>query len=394
MYEMILHTSLSAKTQKSQDRTFQHQFELHSPNFGRIRCQLVTLPPDHNAPGGNRPFQLKINGVNFFDFNSIFQLGTPAMIVRPAPSASHRPGSETDPYLSIDERQAIARAKLESMRELNSNQSRSHDSNDRPKLAPVVTQEQSLITFEDQRPSHQSYHQGNNAGQAMSSMTLDFRSTSFESQASPTAVNPNVYTNYALPPAPAYPQYTQQPPAPNYTSQTFTSGNPQPPTSNPYAQPPIGSQNVHYPLGLPAPANSNPYNQVPVPPSTYGQETATSMQPNFQNYSYPQGSSNVPSSNSSAGQASSMPTTWGPPNPSYSNNQASSNVAMIQTNSISAPWAPPNPSYYSNHPTSIATSNEAGFASLTSPQSQVSYGSAPSFAQPPRHQSSEQFGGY
>jgi hypothetical protein len=346
---------------------------------------------------------LKVNGVNFFDFNSIFQLGTPAMIVRPAPSTSHRVGSEADPYLSIEERQAIARAKLESMRDLNSNHSRSQDSNDRQKLAPLVTQEHSLIKFEENPPPQQVNYSTNSVGQTTSKMSIDFRSTSFESQTSPMAANSNMYTNYTLPPAaPVYPNYSQQPSTTTYNTQNYTSTNPPPPTSYAYLQPPVGTHTFHNPVGQPAPtpatananATINPYSQAFVPNSSHTQETPISMQTHFQPFTYPQGNSNLPLSNSSTGQSSSIPTSWGPTNNHLSIGSSNNHSASVDTHSIPAPWGPPNPSYYSHQPASIAPSNDVTFASLTSPQSQVSYGSAPSFAQPPRQQSSEQFGGY
>lgn len=216
------------------DRTFQHHFNLYSPNYGTVRCHLITLPPNHDAPGGNRPFQLKVNGVNFFDFCQVFQLGTQAMIVRPAPGNRKSGRSSDDVNISPEERQAIARAKLESMKEVRK---------DAPRVdtGPLTTSQaqDSLISFDDPVPKQTIHPQ---TSQFMSSVTLD---PSFGgSPANASQSNPAPYSNYTLPTppapapvAPAYSNYTlppaPAPAAPQYQQyQQYQSGPPQ------YGQPP------------------------------------------------------------------------------------------------------------------------------------------------------------
>jgi len=291
------------------DRTFQHHFNLYSPNYGTVRCHLITLPPNHDAPGGNKPFQLKVNGVNFFDFCKVFQLGTPAMIVRPAPQAG-RGGRSGDSATTVEERQAIARAKLESMRDLR----REQDKPNAQSTTSAIPLESSLISFDD--PSPQPIAQKNNF---MSSLTLDPQNspTSFENQPFSPSSNSAPYSNYSLPPSaqtvPAYSNYTlpPAPAAPQY--QQYQSGAAQ------YGQPP-------------APTSQIPAQYASVPGAS----------PNQPNQGFP------------------------PTGPTWNATATPQGMPQQLTISTNAPLNTP-------------------YASST-PHSQASYGSAPSFAQPPRQQ--------
>lgn len=267
------------------------------------------------------------------------------MIVRPAPGGG---GPRDDPYMTPEERQAIARAKLESLRDIRKVNSK----DDGEIAAPVSTAEQSLISFESP-PPQQAY--GSAANRGMSSMTMDpvFRSTSFgdhsasHSGGPPSAPAPAPYSNYALPAATAAPQYGQPPPAYG-----------QPPAAPAYGQPPpvYGQQPA-------APA----YAQQPAAPA-YGQPAPVApqyAQAPQQNYGFAQPPAAAPAYNPQ--QNSSMAVA---PGMAFAQPPATQHLA-VQTN------APPN-----------AYGQQA-----TTPQSQMSYGSAPSFAQPPR-QSGQQYGGY
>jgi hypothetical protein len=293
----------------------------------------MTLPPNRDAPGGNRPFQLRVYGVNFFDFSQIFQLGTPAMVVRPAPSGSGPRSPDDDPNMSPEERQAVARAKLESMRDL-----RKVNSKDSDDLASPRGQETSLISFDDPPPPQGVQTGGGYGRSMMSSMTMNrsYDSLSPQQQGAPA---PAPYSNYALAAAAAAPAYGQQPaygaPAPAYG---------QPPAAPAY----------NAPYGAPAPASYGAQ-----PPAQAG-------------YGFAQAPAPVDAP------------TYGAPAPAYG--------APAPQGSWGAPPAAPAPAYgnYSqNHQQpaglSVQTSGAApvpAYASTTP----LSYGSAPSFAQPPQHQ--------
>jgi len=314
-----VHFSDSGQNGWTGDRTFQHHFGLQSPGFGVIRCHLVTMPSDPNLPGGNRPCDLRIGGISYFDFSKIFQLGTSAMIVRPAPSgsggASYR-SPDDEAYASPEERELIARAKLESMRDIR--QSRSQDEAQRSYVsapAYVPQREESLISFDDPPLPPR------NNPQQMSSMTMDpafTRNGSFGSHGyggpPPQQKTPASYSNYQLPPV-----------------QSF-------------APPPVPAAYSNYQLP-PAPT---PQYAASVP--TYGQQSQAPT---------PQYAVNPPA--------------YGFQQPAaYGFNQP----APYQQH------APPvmDPGMgFAQPPQSSAA--QPGF---TSPQSAVSYGSAPSFAQPPR----------
>jgi hypothetical protein len=334
-----------------QDRTFQHHFNLVSPGYGTIRCHLITLPPNHDMPGGNKPFQLRVNGVSYFEFSSIFQLGTPAMIVRPQPagasSSSARSNGEADPYMSPDERQAIARAKLESLRDIrkaNSKDSADGYNNAAPRSAP---QEQSLISFDDPPAPPQGVSVGPHMMSSMSMNSASFADSGGSFHTIPPPAPAAQYSNYALPQN-AAPQYAQQPAAQQYQQPAAPPQYGQQPATPAYQQPaaaPPQYAGAITPYGQ-APAAAAPY-------SNYGFAQAPAAAAPQQSYGF----------------APPPAAAWASPPPAYHGGQQ-----PLAVNTAVAPGTP-------------------GGAYGTTPQSQVSYGSAPAFAQPPRQQSG-QFGGY
>jgi hypothetical protein len=293
--------------------------------------------------------------------------------------------------MSPEERQAIARAKLESLRDIRKANSRDSADNSTGRLAPpVASQEQSLISFDDPPPA-QSFGVGTN--RTMSSMTMDFRSGSFDGanfQASPAA---NPYANYALPPA-APPQYGQQPPVPQYAQQPPVPQYAQQPAIPQYAQQPAVPQYSQQPA---APqyaqqyANPPPATQYTQPGAItpYGQPPAAEPAP-YSNYGF---AAQTPAPQDSYGFATPSVASAAPPAPQ-------------QNYGFGAPAAPPawgspppSVSYYGQQqPPAVNTAptptTPGGYGPGTTPQSQTSYGSAPSFAQPPRQQQPGQFGGY
>jgi len=231
------------------------------------------------------------------------------MIVRPAPQAG-RGGRSGDSATTVEERQAIARAKLESMRDLR----REQDKPNAQSTTSAIPLESSLISFDD--PSPQPIAQKNNF---MSSLTLDPQNspTSFENQPFSPSSNSAPYSNYSLPPSaqtvPAYSNYTlpPAPAAPQY--QQYQSGAAQ------YGQPP-------------APTSQIPAQYASVPGAS----------PNQPNQGFP------------------------PTGPTWNATATPQGMPQQLTISTNAPLNTP-------------------YASST-PHSQASYGSAPSFAQPPRQQ--------
>lgn len=317
-----VHRSESGQNGWTADRTFQHQFTIPSPNNGMVRCHLVTSPPNHDAPGGNRPFDLRVNQVSYFDMCKIFQLGTPAMIVRPVPAM---PTNED--YMSREERQMVARAKLNSLRDM-----RSASQPPPPAPAPAANQtayqqgggnENSLIKFDEVETAPPR----NQSQRYMSSVTLDpallGRTASTDTGSLPSGYggSPPAYNNYSLPPS-AVPAQIGQPPPPVYGQP------PQYPQGQAYQQPP-------------------PYQQPPA-------QQAPSL-------------AGAPAWQSQSIQAA--PSLSGAPTWQSQSFHAAPPPTLEEANKAFAPQP-------------IAT-NYAGAPSFASPQSAASYGSAPSFAQPP-----------
>jgi hypothetical protein len=275
-----VHFSESGQNGWTGDRAFQHHFGIQSPGFGAVRCHLITLPTDASSPGLNHPFDLRIGGISYFEFSKIFQLGTPGMILRPAPNGGGVGPSYTsrhdEAYTPAAEREMIAKAKLESLRDVR--QSMSQEEVHRNSVPTPVVREASLISFEEPPLPPRSIPQ------QMSSVTLDpafSRTPSTSSygfgalpeQQHVTAPYSNyqvpppqpfappaagTYSNYQLPPAPVpVPQYSTT--VPTYGQQPPVYGQ-QPPA---YEQQAYGQQTHASVYGFGQPA---PYHQH-VPPS-------------------------------------------------------------------------------------------------------------------------------
>ena len=373
-----VHFSESGQNGWTADRTFQHHFGVVSPGFGTIRCHFVTLPSDPNAPGGNRPFDLRIGGISYFDFTKIFQLGTPAMLVRPVPretggyagggGGSRYPNPNDEAYATAEERDMIARAKLESLRDIRQTRSQEEAQNQyqqAPAPAPVPVSD-SLISFDDPPPM---------PPRDISGITLDpslGRNASQSSYGYEVPLQqqaPAPYSSYQIPPAqpfaaPAYGNYQLPPaPAPAYSN---------------YQMPPAQDYS-NYQLP-PAPAPAPAYSNYQLPP-------APAPSPAYSNYQLPPApapaysSYQLPPAPASAPQYAEAASAYGQP-PAYGQQPA---PAAGYGYGQPAPYqqqAPPavDPGMAFAQPPQAGATNP-GF---TSPQSAVSYGSAPSFAQPPR----------
>jgi len=146
-----VHYSETGQNGWTADQVFQHHFQLRVAGLsGPLRAHLITQPANKDVPH-IKPFDLRLNGVSYFSMPQIFQLGTPSMVVRPVkgkgkvngmPRGGYSNRNDDEAYLSPQERQAIASAKLASMQEMN-----------RPAPAPAVVED--LISFDAPAPAPQ-----------------------------------------------------------------------------------------------------------------------------------------------------------------------------------------------------------------------------------------------
>jgi hypothetical protein len=115
-----VHYSETGQNGWTADQVFQHHFTLRVPGISSpLRAHLITQPANRDMPQ-IKPFDLRINGCSYFKMSKIFQLGTPQMVSRPVnKSRNGSRATDEDAYMSPEERQAIAAAKLASLRDLN-----------------------------------------------------------------------------------------------------------------------------------------------------------------------------------------------------------------------------------------------------------------------------------
>lgn len=323
-----VHYSETGQNGWTGDQVFQHHFQIRVPGLiAPLRAHLITQPKNADDPRV-RPFDLRVNGLSYFEMCKIFQLGTPQMISRPVTKGSSRGGGgggggrssyreENDAYLSPEERKAIAAAKLASLRDLKvpGGGGGGSMSSGGPAPAPPPAVEENLINFLDD--PIQAPQPGQFGQPAYSSMSLD--------------------SSFGGPP----PQAPS--PAASYAQQPYSN----------------------YSLGAPAAA----------PPAAPPRPNAFGMQPG------PYGSqSSMYASQSSMGSSGQFGAGGGlPPQP---------------------PAQPPAPygaqPYYHQQPPPAAPTSSFGSAppaqALASPSnaSYQSYGSAPTFAQPPPPQQQQQ----
>jgi hypothetical protein len=358
-----VHFSESGQNGWTTDQVFQHHFQLQVPNLDTaLRCHLITQPANRDMPN-IRPFDLRVNGISYFQMSKIFQLGTAGMISRPLRGGGHGGGGggggrgggrsnhhqdpEEDPYCTPDERRAIAAAKLESLRDVRGQEQRTTTKGEagerRSQMQPygvaaasssspsnnMQRDEGSLISFDDPTPPPPAQGPPN---QFLSSMTMD-----------PALMSGNSWEQ-RQPPPPQQQQNQQPPPGGGYSN--YSLGQPPPAAAaqqqqpNPYGQPP-------------APGSGGaltPYYQPPggAPPAPFG---APPQQQQQQQYGAPPNNNN----NSQYGGFTSAPA------PTFDQTQQ-------------AFGAMPYPQQV------ISPSN----------QTVASYGSAPSFAQPPQQQQQQQ----
>jgi hypothetical protein len=196
-----VHYSESGQNGWTADQVFQHHFQLRSPNLSQpLKCHLITQPRNPEMPQ-IQPFDVRVNGISYFSMSKIFQLGTSAMRSKQIKGRSSAGGAtdpEEDPYCTPEERRAIAQAKLESLRELRTSSSQDQGGQNMP-----AKEEQSLISFDDPPPMPS----GAPPGRFMSSVTLD---PSLQNQSQPPPAQGGGYNNYSLGGSGGYGQQPQQ----------------------------------------------------------------------------------------------------------------------------------------------------------------------------------------
>ena len=303
-----VHMSQSGQNGWTTDRAWQHPFPIRVGNH-TYKALFISQPKNPDVPD-SRPFDLRINGVSFFQFNKLYQLGTERMLTRHA-------SSDSDYAMSPEERRQLAMAKVESLRDMN----KQYQSN-----PPMKHEEESLISFDDPiPPPHQHYPPPPSTAtpqpqqaQYVSSLTLD--------------------TTWADSSQQSLAQYTGPPPPNPYAYGAHSPHNPYAAAGASYASTATGGGNVSYgtaTYAAAAPATANPYGANPY----------ASSAPSY---------------------ASAPPSQYAP-----------------------APYGVAAPAPYANYqlnppPPQGTNTNQPSFASPSN-QSYQSYGSAPSFAQPPRY---------
>jgi hypothetical protein len=221
-----VHFSESGQNGWTSDQVFQHHFNLKVPNFNHpLRCHLITQPSNKDVPS-IKPFDLRINGMPFSSFCKIFQLGTSSMVSRSTSKSKSGGGGggDDDPYVTPEERKAIAAAKLASIRDMKSQEA------------------------------------NRSQGNSNSGNLIDFGSDPTPAPVPVAGASYNAYgSSGSLPPQPGAP-----PPAAGYPGQAAYS---------------------NYSFGAPAPAPA--YGQAPPPQPAYGQPAPFGQAPQPPAYGAP-----------------------------------------------------------------------------------------------------------
>mmetsp|Transcript_18960 Transcript_18960/g.26761 ORF Transcript_18960/g.26761 Transcript_18960/m.26761 type:complete len:413 (-) Transcript_18960:656-1894(-) len=289
-----VHYSESGANGWTTDRAFQHVFSLRTPGYGTCRCHLISLSPQQmQQMNSKRAFELRVNGVSYFHFCKIFQLGTPSQMHGPTMSANGAGGPnaprhdpEVDPYATPEERRLIAQAKLESLRDLRNSKKSSSAAGASGSVGGSVSQQEeetSLISFDDAGPTLNVPQNQRNVSNLTMDTNLSPMNNSggggFQQQQQPQ--QQPYPTQYAPPASDALTPW-QPSSAPSGGPGTIMSGQsynaPAPAPAAPGWQvPPAPAPNAYY-GGPPAPAPMGGYS-VPPPLNTGGPGTAGSQVP-------------------------------------------------------------------------------------------------------------------
>ena len=390
-----IHYSISHMNGWTNDTSWQHIFTL-TDQQQRYRLHFITQPSktsnnnESNQPiAANRPFDLKVNNLSYFSFNPIYQLGTPRMIAGPPLNQQQNQNRfRSDSPMSPEERQQLAMAKLASLQDIAQQQNTNH-STETPvakESAPPQQQQQQqddlLISFDDEDrkdlaaaaaatvPLEQSMTSitgfptsfittttGTNHPYHASSITLDQHFPLNSSSAT------DVGNNYAMP----INEFNRQQPGSYYTNNSTTNpyASTQPSYTGGSTNPYTNSSNNNNPYYNPSTTTSSGTALTPYQPPT---AAAVGVVP-------PQSSSSNPYS-----QQQYYPPTAG----NYYNSNANTNSTYAPLSSST--YAPPPVIPTSQYVPVTTSTNPYNNYDLPSPSATTvfTYGSAPSFAQPPK----------
>ena len=349
-----LHFSESGQNGWFADTVWQHSFSLKDKATHKVfKVHFISQPKDRDL-SSQRPFDLRIGGMSYFQFNKIFQLGTPRMIVGQADTRGHGAGgggyheSGRDSPMNAEERKQLAAAKLASLRDIEEERVKREEEEQQKqsKQQDMQRVEEALISFDDdppppvpaQVPATQLTSSGGPNQYYASSITMD----NFDGG----AANP----------------YAPPPPAP--TSGGYGSNNPYGGTSNPYGAAATTNPYGASPYGTASPYGASPYGAspppAPAPPAAADSSNSFALTP-YQ----------PPASSGGGGgqqQQQQQPYVDATGRVSYGAGGSSANSGTAASSS------------YNN--------NSYGGQNMASPSNQtyMSYGSAPSFAQPQQQQ--------
>mmetsp|Transcript_26241 Transcript_26241/g.62367 ORF Transcript_26241/g.62367 Transcript_26241/m.62367 type:complete len:427 (+) Transcript_26241:287-1567(+) len=319
-----VHYSETGQNGWTADQVFQHHFQIRVPGLSSpLRAHLITQPRNADDPRV-KPFDLRVNGVSYFSMAKIFQLGTPQMITRPVKGGGGGGGHHRDQY-----------------RGGGGGGGGSHREENDAYLSPEERKAIAAAKLASLRDLNAHPGSGGGLPPAPAPAAQEVDLLDFSSDPVPAPVPP-----HAAPPANPNPVYGG--------FDAFGGGAP-PPAPAPaaaYSQQPY----ANYSLGAPAPA--------PPQSSAFGTQQDSYM--------------SSMSSMGSTGQYGGSMNFGAPPQPPAP---------------APAPFGAPPQQYYQQPPQPSVATAAAPFGappaqSLTSPSNNtyLSYGSAPSFAQPPQQQ--------
>jgi hypothetical protein len=181
-----IHFSESGQNGWTADRAFVHAFTIQD-GPAQYRVQFISQPKNPEI-ADSKAFDLRIAGVSYFNFNKIFQLGTPSMTVREnrannnnnrasSSSAQQRGGGGAggirygrESPMTPEERRQVAMAKVESIREIREQH--------QPVKSLPLQEERNLLDFDETpmptpQPILTAQSGGPYGSQMSSSITLD-----------------------------------------------------------------------------------------------------------------------------------------------------------------------------------------------------------------------------
>ena len=416
-----VHFSESGQNGWTVDRAWQHVFTMRDPT-GTYRLHFISQPKLPDMPD-SRPFDLRVAGISFFSFNKIYQLGTPAMVVRDnggasgsGTSAYGRSSADQDEPMSPEERRMLAQARVESMREFQqqqlkqqqqrSSRTTSGSSQQTPQQTALPRDEPLLLSFDDPSPPPAAAPSNSllTAGAAPppqpyapSSSLSYYAPHNHMSMASSVTLDPALHsvgsfdTAYTSPSLPQQQQQQQQ-------QQQYGQA---PPSGMTYGQPPP-------PPPAPAPfayGGASPYGPPQSQQQQQQQHSMTSAYGGPSSYAGPPAFGTAPSVSSSSSTTGALTPYQPPPGVAAPSPYAQNNPTPAPAPAMSSS------SYYGEMNGATSTfgtgaggdaagpygqqppppSQQPGMMMMMSPGAQsyqsygsASYGSAPSFAQPPR----------